>query len=225
MDNCTSKCVLCAFHETGVYLLNGSSIIIIVLVVTVYWREVFAMCFGTGNIETTRKLEGTPEIVIDKANNLGNFLASQNLYKQQFSPQNQVQTYNLAQPMPSQLIPAINQPTSPQERPNGQAVNNRTMTNKHSPSPAKATVSPPPPPPPPFTDKEDTFKLPKPDPTRNSKESTGSSYFKQMLRGKHPVLSISQYNVKKLNKQTKSKGEKAEGGKKHQHHHHHHKKK
>lgn len=94
-------------------------------------------------------------------------------------------------------------------------------------SPMKSAVAQPPPSPP-----SDPFKLPKPEQHQQhhqeqqvtAHESTGSDYFKQMLKGKKPVASISQYRniknqpkkpkkakkAKDKNKQEKNKGKVAE---------------
>lgn len=52
------------------------------------------------------------------------------------------------------------------------------------------------------TPNNDPFRLPKPELPISDHESTGSDYFKQMLKGKKPVASISQYaHIKRSKKQ------------------------
>lgn len=71
-----------------------------------------------------------------------------------------------------------------------------------------------------FIHKADLYKSPGRRPVEAivPHESTGSSYFKQMMRGKKPVASISQYHLRKRKKHGK-KGEKDGDLKRHHHHH------
>lgn len=61
--------------------------------------------------------------------------------------------------------------------------------------------------------KEDQFKLPKPtdEAVLKRHESTGSGYFKQMMKGKKPIASISQYMTLKKHKHKKKAEAKGTG--------------
>lgn len=202
MNQTNSTCAFCSIHEPGVYLLNISGIVVLVLVIIVYWKEVSASCCGTGKIIYN---PGYPEIPAQVATDQPTAIESIVAQKMANSPA-------IASTLPPQpvLSSAPVQPPPPhQSSPLGfQQMGKKSTTRFHAP---QQLIEQP-------SSRIDAFKLPKPEPkVSSSKESTGSNYFKQMMRGKHPVLSISQYEVKRLNKLAK-KGEK-EGAKKHHHHH------
>lgn len=205
MIETNTTCEFCSIHEPGVYLLSLSGVLVLCLIIIVYWKEVSTLCFGTGKIIQSPALPEIPsQVTIEQQMTAG---SGQKLVKSPIPiPSFQVQP----QPNKIQSQPAQGKPKSaPQPFPLDFQQPIKDFTRLQTlPQVIEKQSS-----------QTDAFKLPKPNQRRipASRESTGSNYFKQMMRGKHPVLSISQYDVKKL-KKTVKKADK-DGAKKHHHHH------
>lgn len=195
-----STCEFCKIHEPGVYLLNFSALVVLCLVIIVYWREFSTMCCKSTNTQGISELPS--KVTIDQQT--ATSVNTQNLDSPTIGGQKMVPVALL---FPPKRLHTKHQPLQANQtllRPKDVTQANRPDAN---PNPNKTIEK--------QSLTTDIFKLPTPDKTAHSKESTGSNYLKQMMRGKHPVLSISQYEIKRLNKLMK-KGDK-EKPKKHHH--------
>lgn len=194
---CVTECKFCVVHKYGAIAIIVGGVLIIIIVLIFYWKEVLGCCTGTNkpvkySSPAYRSLD-SPQFSTK---------SPQDAILQSIDPGSHLTP---AQPVIVQqptILPII-APVSTQSPPT-------TPPPKGSPQ-VKTTV------------KADPFKLPTVDTASGNvlgpHESTGSNYFKQIMKGKKPVASISQYIMKK------SKKVKDTTAKKHHHHHHHRKKK
>lgn len=196
-----STCEFCKIHEPGVYLLNISGLVVLCLVVIVYWKEFSTMCCSPSKVTDNRGFSEAPSKVTIDQQTMGS-VNNQNLDTPTIGGQKIVPVALLFPPK------RLQQSRHQHMQANTTLLRPRDVIQSRLDANLNQTVEKQSP-------TVDIFKLPKPDKSVHSKESTGSNYLKQMMRGKHPVLSISQYEVKRLNKMMK-KGDK-EKPKKHHH--------
>lgn len=192
-ENCVSDCKFCIVHEYGVYAVSASGLLVFLLVIRIYWTEVIAFCSG--------KYKRRFPTVSNSREQVPNSPPMAPNYPQTNPVYSQPPSVIIAQPVVPYRLPA---PPPPMDKPKSlppgfnkrsfskklkrtrglpTAPNYKTLNKPETPGP----VSP------------DPFKLPTPDPrdVLADNESTGSNYYKQMMKGKRPVLSISQYLDKK----------------------------
>lgn len=196
VEACKSDCKFCIIHEYGVFVLNISGLIILLLVIKIYWREIVSFC--TGN---SKPIFPTDMSLRDQSQTLSpiitNFPQNSPIYTQ--SPVIVAQPltpFLAATPKTSDqlrpLPPGFNRRSSNKKtkRPRTPAVHASDRSTKKTVPETQSPASP------------DPFKLPTPDPRDiiADNESTGSNYYKQMMKGRKPVLSISQYLDKNKHK-------------------------
>lgn len=207
LQDCESTCKFCVIHEYGVYILNICGIIILLLVIKIYWKEIVSFCTGKSRkipteISFRDEIRPTSPPIVTK--NIPIYTQPIPIAPQPLAPQ----------PVPAQPVapyvayPIPQPPNVDRSRPLPQEFNRRSFKakrNRRLMTPAthaldrrlRKTVPETPSPASP-----DPFKLPTPS-ERDiiaDDESTGSNYYKQMMKGKKPVLSISQYLDKKHKK-------------------------
>lgn len=226
----TDECKICIIHEYGVYALNTVSLSIILLVGIVYRKEIVAYCRGTA------KLKAYYSIAAQRNSEPANSESSRQLAPDALDTlkKNNNADVSISMPRPVEYLTKPNQPPqSPvgvkiyvaPENPNKTSSrlpvdkfrNNYSvnrLTSPAAPVVAGATPSyqdqgPPRSPNKPPKTNDDPFKLPKRHDTQSpfgKHESTGSDYFKQIMRGKKAVGSISQYlQLRHFNKKDKKK--------------------
>lgn len=175
-------CNFCIVHKYGVYVLGVSAILVILVTLYIYWKDFMDICSG--------RAKAVPFQGFDEAGPAGqeNFLNTVDRMNPMLQP---LKSQGQMQPQPQSQNQTVSQPpiqvqTPPQPPIQLQLPSIERKKRKLSPDPQHLTV--------------DTFKLPTPDDQVGAHESTGSNYFKQMMRGKRPVASISQYALMKKGK-------------------------
>lgn len=173
---CQDECHFCQIHKYGFFVVLGLGVVIFLVIICIYRREVCAYFAG----DCRRSTLPFQQEVIDNSPPVDNF------YNQR--------TVSLGQPLNTVNPPVMLQPilvASPYTQNQSLSKTVKTSTEMSLKT-------------------EDPFQLPKPEGLQPH-VSTGSNYFRQMMRGKKPVTSISEYAIRK------PKGREN----KHQHHHHH----
>lgn len=213
MQGCSQECKFCTVHKYGVFVLDASALLILGGILFFYWKDIRAYFAGR-----TKPIQQVSNDLSDRPRSPTEPFTGQNSVTVSIPPGYGQQPVIV---QPPQVVPVVAplsiQPQIVQQPPQLQSPQ-KTNQPPQSPQPKQPqaqmlthqkqkTVTQP-----------DPFKLPQPDATiiAKSDESTGSNYFKQMMQGKKPVASISQYMLKKHKKHHEKDG----SGKKHHRHHH-----
>lgn len=205
-EPCKIECKFCIIHEYGVYIVSSVGIFMLVLILIVYRKEVFDYCCGqekpvTDSPQDTAPESPQPQVIVSEST--ANYNSPPPVEPIMTGPSRVQQPVIYQQPIVS---PPRNQTTLSTIK--KQPVDNDYYGVKTERPKIKQTNSP--------TKAGPVVKLPNkmPNPTRHLSnpptqaqsravapyESTGSNYYKQMIRGKRPVASISQYLVRKPKK-------------------------
>jgi len=230
LEPCKTECKFCVIHQYGVFVLNIGGLLILILILIIYWRDVIdffkrvpqqvqQLRSPRNDRPTSPVLKGSSPVGVDnyliQANNDAPVaLMAQNYGQQPVILQPQTPTIlPLAAPvspptiMISQAPPTLGAKTS---QTTSSGPYNRTQQSIKTQTNQPANPN--------------QFRLPTPkSEDLNAHESTGSTYYREMMMGKQPVASISQYLLLRKIKKTK-RGAKNADTKKHHHHHHHHNK-
>lgn len=205
--NCTNDCKFCALHKIGVYVVNGVSLLLLLSILLIYWQDVYHYCSGQSKpIAREIDLSATsPSSPVRDSPPVNQLPESQALPITATG----LSTPVIYQPPPSQPFTLA---ASPIMTPNPDEITRTADVQKrlhhhtgHHANPAL----------PHDTKANKTATAENHDMKQRSVskrhgavapyESTGSNYFKQMMRGKKPVASISQYLVKKHKKEHEKK--------------------
>lgn len=165
-------CKTCNFHKPGVFIVGVGGLLFLALILKVYWSEIVILLRGRWT-RLPQTIENRPPFLIS-SKTLGTVTSS-----------------NTTDTLPLPVI--IQQSPVPGGGPSF-SMNSRgprmTLATGISQSVSKSHK--------PIVSHREASRVRGKSPnTMAAYESTGSNYFKQMIRGKKPITSISQYMLKK----------------------------
>lgn len=216
-EPCKTDCKFCIIHEYGVYVVNSLGIFMLMLILIVYRREVFYHCSSRRKSlivgQSTTHESPLRQLTIESPLNYKSALIVNE--PTLMTPMSAQPPVIYQQPIltPPKIEIQVMQSTMKKQPPESDFLNqwNDKIKTKQPPiNLAPTTVK--------IVDKQLNVNRSS-SPSANTgafepHESTGSNYFKQMMQGKRPVASISQYL---LNKHKRVVHEKKDVGNKRRH--------